>query len=176
MAFDEDLDQWTAPFVMAAINTRNVHRSNWLMDQPYGADFVYDEMVLTGPGEAGEAAAKAVGLANAAMGAEGGPKPGEGPGKAEREAGFYDLLFVALADDGRQVRAGVKGDKDPGYGSTSKMIAETALCLIAAPEVAGGIWTPALRCGGSWWSGCRPRRGWRSRWVGNPLPWGEGGA
>ena len=147
VAFDEDLDAWTAPFVMAAINTRNVHRSNWLMDQPYGAEFVYDEMVLTGPGEAGEAAAKAVTVANASMGAEGGPKPGEGPSKAEREAGFYDLLFVALAEDGRQVRAGVKGDKDPGYGSTSKMIAETALCLVDTPEVAGGIWTPgaALR-------------------------------
>lgn len=144
---EDDLDSWAAPFVMAAINTRNVHRSNWLMDQPYGADFVYDEMMLTGPGEAGEAGAKAVAAMNAAMGAEGGPKPGEGPSKDEREAGFYDLLFVAIADDGRQVRAGVKGDKDPGYGSTSKMIAETALCLVASPEVAGGVWTPgaALR-------------------------------
>ena len=132
---------------MAAINTRNVHRSNWLMDQPYGADFVYDEMMLTGPGEAGEAGAKAVAAMNAAMGAEGGPKPGEGPSKDEREAGFYDVLFVAIADDGRQVRASVKGDKDPGYGSTSKMIAQTALCLIDTPDVAGGIWTPgaALR-------------------------------
>jgi short subunit dehydrogenase-like uncharacterized protein len=142
---DDDIGAWAAPFVMAAINTRNVHRSNWLMGQPYGADFVYDEMMLTGPGEAGEAgeaAAKAVTAANAAMGAEGGPKPGEGPSKAEREAGFYDLLFVAIAEDGRQVRASVKGDKDPGYGSTSKMIAETALCLIDTPEAPGGVWTP----------------------------------
>uniref|UniRef100_B0SZ70 Saccharopine dehydrogenase n=1 Tax=Caulobacter sp. (strain K31) TaxID=366602 RepID=B0SZ70_CAUSK len=147
VAFDEDLDAWTAPFVMAAINTRNVHRSNWLMGQPYGADFVYDEMMLTGPGDQGEAIAKAVTAANAAMGAEGGPKPGEGPSHEEREAGFYDLLFVAIAEDGRQVRASVKGDKDPGYGSTSKMIAETALCLVETPDVAGGIWTPgaALR-------------------------------
>ena len=147
VAYDEDLGAWTAPFVMAAINTRNVHRSNWLMDQLYGADFVYDEMILTGPGEGGEAAALAVAAGNASMGAEGGPKPGEGPGREEREAGFYDLLFVGIAEDGRQVRASVKGDKDPGYGSTSKMIAETALCLIGSPEVAGGIWTPgaALR-------------------------------
>ena len=142
VAYDEDLEAWTAPFVMAAINTRNVHRSNALMGQPYGADFVYDEMVLTGPGEAGEAIAKAVVTANAGLGAEGGPKPGEGPSLAEREAGFYDLLFVGIAPDGRQVRAGVTGDKDPGYGSTSKMIAETALCLIESPDVAGGIWTP----------------------------------
>jgi short subunit dehydrogenase-like uncharacterized protein len=147
VAFDDDLDAWTAPFVMAAINTRNVHRSNWLMDQPYGAEFIYDEMILTGPGEGGEAAALAVAAGNASMGAEGGPKPGEGPSKEEREAGFYDVLFVAITEDGRQVRASVKGDKDPGYGSTSKMIAETALCLIGAPDVAGGIWTPgaALR-------------------------------
>jgi short subunit dehydrogenase-like uncharacterized protein len=147
VAYDDDLDAWTAPFVMAAINTRNVHRSNWLMDQPYGADFVYDEMILTGPGEGGEAAALAVAAGNAAMGAEGGPQPGEGPSLEEREAGFYDLLFVAITDDGRQVRASVKGDKDPGYGSTSKMIAETALCLIGSPEAAGGVWTPgaALR-------------------------------
>ncbi len=142
VAYDEDLEAWTAPFVMAAINTRNVHRSNALMGQPYGADFVYDEMVLTGPGEAGEAIAKAVVTANAGLGAEGGPQPGEGPSLAEREAGFYDLLFVGIAPDGRQVRAGVTGDKDPGYGSTSKMIAETALCLIESPDVAGGIWTP----------------------------------
>ncbi|CAN5338851.1 saccharopine dehydrogenase NADP-binding domain-containing protein [soil metagenome] len=147
VAFDDDLDAWTAPFVMAAINTRNVHRSNWLMDQPYGAEFIYDEMILTGPGEGGEAAALAVAAGNASMGAEGGPKPGEGPSKEEREAGFYDVLFVGIAEDGRQVRASVKGDKDPGYGSTSKMIAETALCLIGAPDVPGGVWTPgaALR-------------------------------
>ena len=143
VAFDEDLGAWTAPFVMAAINTRNVHRSNWLMGQPYGEGFVYDEMMLTGPGEQGEAVAKAITAANASMGAEGGPKPGEGPSKAEREAGFYDVLFVGLTQDGGQVRASVAGDKDPGYGSTSKMIAETALCLIQqSPEVAGGIWTP----------------------------------
>ncbi|SFI73952.1 trans-acting enoyl reductase family protein [Caulobacter sp. UNC279MFTsu5.1] len=159
VAFDEGLDQWTAPFVMAAINTRNVHRSNWLMGQPYGADFVYDEMVLTGPGEAGEAAARAVTAANASMGAEGGPKPGEGPNLEERKAGFYDLLFVALAPDGRQVRASVKGDKDPGYGSTSKMIAETALCLVDTPEVAGGIWTPGAALRGKLVERLRERAG-----------------
>ena len=139
---EDDLNSWSAPFVMAAINTRNVHRSNWLMGQPYGADFVYDEMMLAGPGDQGEAVAKAITAANAGMGAEGGPQPGEGPSKAEREAGFYDVLFVGIAGDGRQVRASVSGDKDPGYGSTSKMIAETALCLIDTPDVAGGIWTP----------------------------------
>src|SRR5580704_10689639 len=87
--FDPDLDAWTAPFVMATINTRNVHRSNMLMGFPYGRDFVYDEMVLTGPGEKGEANAKLVVAANAQLGGAGGPKPGEGPSKAERESGLY---------------------------------------------------------------------------------------
>ncbi len=147
---DEDLGQWTAPFVMASINTRNVHRSNMLMNFPYGKDFVYDEMVLTGPGEQGEAnAKKVVAAVNAErMGASGGPKPGEGPSKEERENGMYDLLFVAIAPDGRQVRAAVKGDRDPGYGSTSKMIAECAICLLRdAPEVPAGIWTPGAAMG-----------------------------
>ena len=71
------------------------------------------------------------------------PKPGEGPSKEEREAGHYDLLFIAIAPDGRQARAVVKGDRDPGYGSTSKMISECAICLLRdASDVPGGIWTP----------------------------------
>jgi short subunit dehydrogenase-like uncharacterized protein len=141
--FDPDLDAWTAPFVMSTINTRNVHRSNLLMGFPYGRDFVYDEMVLTGPGEQGEANAKLVVAANAEMGGPGGPKPGEGPSREQRESGHYDLLFVGLAEDGRQVRVAVRGDRDPGYGSTSKMIAECAVCLRReATDVQGGIWTP----------------------------------
>ena len=146
--FDQDLDAWTAPFVMATINTRNVHRSNLLMGFPYGKDFVYDEMVLTGPGEKGEANARRVVAANTEMGGPGGPKPGEGPSKEERESGLYDLLFVALAPDGRQVRVAVRGDRDPGYGSTSKMIAECAVCLLRdTPEIPGGIWTPGAAMG-----------------------------
>ena len=147
---DEDLGSWTAPFVMASINTRNVHRSNMLMNFPYGKDFVYDEMVLTGPGEQGEANAKRVIAAVNAerMGAVDAPKPGEGPSKEERENGFYDLLFVGLAPDGRQIRVAVKGDRDPGYGSTSKMISECAICLLRdTPEVPGGIWTPGAAMG-----------------------------
>jgi short subunit dehydrogenase-like uncharacterized protein len=35
----------------------------------------------------------------------------------------------------------VKGDKDPGYGSTSKMIVESALCLLRDVRGEGGIWT-----------------------------------
>jgi short subunit dehydrogenase-like uncharacterized protein len=146
--FDEDLGMWTAPFVMATINTRNVHRSNLLMGFPYGKDFVYDEMVLTGPGEKGEANAKLVVAANMEMGGPGGPKPGEGPSKEQRDNGLYDLLFVGLAEGARQVRVAVRGDRDPGYGSTSKMISECAICLLRdTPEVPGGIWTPGAAMG-----------------------------
>jgi short subunit dehydrogenase-like uncharacterized protein len=141
--YDEELATWTAPFVMANINTRNVHRSNMLLGFPYGKNFVYDEMVITGPGEQGEAIAKKIMAANNKLSGNDVPKPGEGPSKEEREAGHYDLLFVAIAPDGRQARAVVKGDRDPGYGSTSKMIAECAICLLRdTPDVPAGFWTP----------------------------------
>jgi short subunit dehydrogenase-like uncharacterized protein len=145
--YEEDLQSWAAPFMMALINTRNVHRSNMLMGFPYGREFVYDEMVLTGPGEKGEANAKRVMAANSEKTGPNAPKPGEGPSKEERENGRYDLLYVAIAPDGRQVRASVKGDRDPGYGSTSKMIAECAICLSEMPEVKAGIWTPGAAMG-----------------------------
>ena len=146
--FDEDLDMWVAPFVMANINTRNVHRSNFLLGFSYGKEFVYDEMMLAGPRDTGEATAKAIVAGNNKLGAQGGPKPGEGPSKEERESGHFDLLFAGFAPDGRQIRAVVTGDRDPGYGSTSKMIAESAICLVRdATDVPGGIWTPGAAMG-----------------------------
>ena len=145
---EEDLKSWAAPFMMALINTRNIHRSNMLMGFPYGRDFVYDEMVLTGPGERGEANAKKVMAANSGKTGPDAPKPGEGPSKEERENGGYDLLYIANAPDGREVRAAVKGDRDPGYGSTSKMISECAICLLRdTPNVLSGIWTPGAAMG-----------------------------
>jgi short subunit dehydrogenase-like uncharacterized protein len=140
---DEDLQVWVTPFFMANINTRNVHRSNMLLGFPYGRDFVYDEMQIAGPGAEGEALARSIQAANNKMATSAVPKPGEGPSKEERDNGCYDLLFVAIAPDGRQARASVKGDRDPGYGSTSKMISECAICLLRdTPDVPGGIWTP----------------------------------
>ena len=147
-AYEDDLHSWTAPFMMALINTRNVHRSNMLMGFPYGQDFVYDEMVLTGPGEKGEANAKRVMALNSEKTGPGAPKPGEGPSKEERENGRYDLLYLAVVPDGRMVRAGIKGDRDPGYGSTSKMISECAICLLRdTPDVPAGFWTPGAAMG-----------------------------
>jgi short subunit dehydrogenase-like uncharacterized protein len=141
--YEEDMQSWTAPFTMALINTRNIHRSNMLMGFPYGKDFVYDEMVLTGPGEQGEANAKKVMAMNSEKTGPNARRPGEGPSKEEQENGLYDLLYVAVAPDGREVRISVKGDRDPGYGSTSKIISECAVCLLRdAPDVPAGFWTP----------------------------------
>ena len=144
--FDEDLNSWSAPFVMAAINTKNIHRSNFLLAHQYGDDFVYDEMLLTGPGEQGEATAKMVAadksMANDPM------QPGEGPSKEARETGCYDVLFAGSNGNGDTLMASVKGDKDPGYGSTCKMISESAICLLKNLDAAsGGIWTPASAMG-----------------------------
>jgi short subunit dehydrogenase-like uncharacterized protein len=141
--FDESIGSWCAPFIMAPINTRNVHRSNHLMNHSYGEDFVYDEMILTGPGDKGEAIANAI-AADKSMGGKDGPKPGEGPSKEERDTGFYDVMFVAENAAGQKLVASVKGDRDPGYGSTSKMISESALCLLRdSLATTGGVWTPA---------------------------------
>ena len=145
--YDEELGSWAAPFIMAPINTKNVHRSNALMDHAYGKDFVYDEMMLTGPSEEGEQIANFIATTDM-LGGDDAPKPGEGPTKEERENGYYDALFVGYAADGQKVMVSVKGDKDPGYGSTSKMIAESALCIANdCPETPGGIYTTAPAMG-----------------------------
>jgi short subunit dehydrogenase-like uncharacterized protein len=145
--YDSSLVSWAAPFIMAAINTKNVHRTNLLLGHPYGTDFRYDEMVLTSPGEMGKQAAEALaGALKAPFGGNGGPKPGEGPSKEERETGYYDVLFVGEWPDGKTLRYGVKGRYDPGYGSTCRMIAETGIALLdcTAP---GGISTPGALLG-----------------------------
>ena len=146
--FDAENDMWLAPFVMAAINTRNVHRSNFLMRHAYGPDFVYDEMMIAGTGAKGEATARAMAAAGAGIESADGPKPGEGPSREEREAGFYDLLFIGEDAQGQRIRTSVRGDRDPGYGSTSKMIAESAMALLnEAAGAAGGVWTAAAAFG-----------------------------
>lgn len=161
--FDKDLDGWVAPFVMASINTRNVHRTNALLDYAYGEDFKYDEAVMTGKGMSGRAKAMAISngmkgfMAAAAIGPTRKllnkfalPQPGEGPNKKERDNGFYKLWFIGKTASGQEVRTQVTGDKDPGYGSTSKMLGEAAVCLakdISKNDVKGGMWTPASAMG-----------------------------
>ena len=143
--FDESVGSWAAPFVMAAINTKNVHRTNFLLGQPWGADFTYDEMILTGPGDQGEAIAKHI-ATTPMIGGPNDPKPGEGPSPEERANGHYDVLFVGEMSDGRTLKYGVKGRYDPGYGSTSRMLSETGIALLAC-EAAGGVSTPGALLG-----------------------------
>ena len=42
--FDETIQSWVAPFIMASINTKNIHRSNLLLSHQYGENFVYDDI------------------------------------------------------------------------------------------------------------------------------------
>ena len=144
--YEESVGKWAAPFIMATINTKNVHRTNLLLGHPYGKDFKYDEMMLTSAGELGQKAAHAVGaMLKNPFGAKP-PKPGEGPSPEEREAGHYDVLFIGEYPDGKVLHYGVKGRYDPGYGSTSRMIAETGIALLDC-QADGGISTPGALLG-----------------------------
>jgi short subunit dehydrogenase-like uncharacterized protein len=154
---------WSGPFIMASINTKNVHRTHALLGHPWGRDFRYDERMLTGEGPAGERRARALVRRARVQAALLGfaptrallrrfvlPKPGEGPSAHERETGRYELLFTGETADGRVLSARVEGDRDPGYGSTSKLVAESALCLldeVDRSKTAGGVWTPGAAMG-----------------------------
>jgi short subunit dehydrogenase-like uncharacterized protein len=157
--YDPDFKTWIAPFVMAGINTRIVHRSNALSNKAYGADFLYDEAMSIKPGPAGWLAAQAVAvgiggfLVAAALPPTRRllerfvlPKPGEGPSPAAQERGFYDLRFFGATAGGLSIRVKVTGDRDPGYGSTGKMLGQAGACLaleISKSDRPGGFWTPA---------------------------------
>lgn len=161
--WDELAQSWTSPFVMAPINTKNVHRTHALLGHPWGTDFIYSERMLAGKGEKGEKRAKkaarsntlqnillAIGPTRALIRRFVLPKPGEGPTLEQRENGLYEVLFVGQTASGKVLKATVKGDRDPGYASTCKLISETALCL--ANEVdrdiaPGGVWTPGAAMG-----------------------------
>lgn len=162
-SYDERAQSWTGPFVMASINTKNVHRTNALLGHPWGRDFVYDERMLTGDGAKGEARARrlvrqarvqnlllAMAPTRALLRRFALPKPGEGPNAQARGNGRYELVFIGETTEGALLRAHVIGDRDPGYGSTSKMISESALSLVQDVDGAmtsGGVWTPGAAMG-----------------------------
>lgn len=161
--YDADFDAWVAPFVMSAINTRIVQRSNALSKQAYGEDFRYDEAVLMGRGLKGRAAAAGMtaGLGGFMVAAALPPArwalerfvlpaPGEGPSAEDQRKGFFDLRFLGTTADGRKLRVKVTGDRDPGYGSTAKMLGQAGACLAQEFEGSGrkgGFWTPATMFG-----------------------------
>jgi short subunit dehydrogenase-like uncharacterized protein len=161
-ARDPDFKQWTAPFVMAGINTKVVRRTNALLGYAWGKDFRYDEAILTGAGPLGFVKAAAVSAGTAAMMgamrigslrrriAGRMPQPGDGPSKAQREAGYYDIELRGEhpRDPRKTLRGKIHGDRDPGYGSTSKMLGESAVCLAQDTiPASGGCWTPASAMG-----------------------------
>lgn len=161
--WDADNERWVAPFIMASINTRIVHRSNQLRDYKYGRDFKYDEAIwlpagLKGrlmsygmtAGIAGFAASMMFKPSRDLLNEHVLPKPGDGPSKSEQENGYFDIRFFGYTNNNHQVLTKVTGDKDPGYGSTCQMLAQSALCLlqdISKEQVAGGFWTPAAAMG-----------------------------
>ena len=157
--FDKESNSWIYPFIMAGINTKVVRRSHALTNFQYGKDFRYEEAMMSGKGISGLLKAilavfplAMIGLnpnsflkkiVNSYM-----PKPGEGPGLEKRKNGFYNLRFYVTIDERRKAFAKVVGDNDPGYGSTSKMLAESALCLAfdKLPENYG-VLTPSIAMG-----------------------------
>jgi len=158
---------WVAPFIMAAVNSKVVHRTNALLGRPWGDDFRYDEAMMTGAGPVGLAKASAVTIGMAGLAGVSAigplrrqlqervlPKPGTGPDEAAREAGFFNIRFYGQTDDGRTITTKVAGDRDPGYGSTAKILGETALAFLdpAAVNTAdsaprAGFLTPATAFG-----------------------------
>lgn len=162
VVLDEDAGSYITPFLMAGINTKIVRRSHALSGFQYGKGFRYDEAVLSGPGFKGKlkGIGMALQLATLVIGKPGSrlrnyldsklPDPGEGPDKEARENGFFNFLLIGKLEDGTVVRGKVTGDRDPGYGSTSKMLGECAVCLAKdkeqTPEVAG-LLTPSIAMG-----------------------------
>lgn len=160
VVYDKASQSWVSPFVMAGINTRVVRRSNALADYPYTRSFSYDEAMIGGKGILGrlKGFASMCGLGMMMICIPGSPmkwmldrvmpKSGEGPSREQRESGSFDLRFFAHVDDGSITEYKVTGDMDPGYGSTSKMLAECAVCLAKdeTPNI-GGVLTPVVAMG-----------------------------
>jgi short subunit dehydrogenase-like uncharacterized protein len=158
--FDKVSQSWIGPFIMSSINTKIVRRSNFLNSYAYGKNFRYDEATIFGKGFFGRIrgiiSVIAIGLI---MSAKHGsllkkgldllfPIPGEGPSKKKMKQGFYNLRFYITLEDGSDAFAKVIGDMDPGYGSSSKMLAESAVCLaIDKLSNTSGVLKPSVAMG-----------------------------
>jgi short subunit dehydrogenase-like uncharacterized protein len=141
---------WVVPF--PTIDPMTVKRSARALER-YGPDFTYSHYAVVGPLPMlvglGAAAGVAVGLAQI--------KPtrdlllklkssGEGPSEEKRAKSWFRVRFEARSG-GRRVRTQVSGG-DPGYSETSKMLAQSALCLAfdELPTLSGQL-TPAVAMG-----------------------------
>jgi short subunit dehydrogenase-like uncharacterized protein len=159
---DPETGDFLAPFVMAAVNTRVVRRSNALLDRAYGKDLRYREVMKAGGGPLGAVKAGAV------VGGLGGlvaglafpptrmvldrilPDPGEGPSEQSREKGLFRMETTTTTSSGRRFRCRIEASGDPGYKATAVMLGESGLCLALdsdrTPETAG-VLTPATAMG-----------------------------
>jgi short subunit dehydrogenase-like uncharacterized protein len=159
IGWNRALGMFTVPFLMAAVNTRVVRRAHALAGFPWGEDFVYREVMST-PGSA-RGAAMAVGITGAMGGlalalkhrrlrellAKRAPKPGEGPSPEARERGHWKVRYVGEVGAERLIYE-ASDRADPGYGSTAKMLGESALCLALDPLTsAPGVITPSVAMG-----------------------------
>jgi short subunit dehydrogenase-like uncharacterized protein len=157
VVYRDDVKAWTAPFVMAGVNTKVVRRSHALAGYPYTKEFRYDESVMTGRGFSGwlKGWIMTLGLGALVFFASYTAtrkmlqrfvlaKPGEGPDRQLQQQGFFNLMQIGVLADGTVLRGRITGDQDPGYGSTSKMLSECAVCL-AKDELGdvSGVLTPA---------------------------------
>jgi short subunit dehydrogenase-like uncharacterized protein len=157
----EELGTWFGPFVMATVNTRVVRRSNALRSWAYGRRFRYREVMAFGSGVIGRAKAYGVGGGIAAL--AGGlalppsrfvldrvlPAAGAGPKEELVREGYFVIEIHAHTPSGEHWVCSVEAQGDPGYGATSVMLGESALCLAlddGLPDRAG-VLTPATAMG-----------------------------
>lgn len=154
-------DSWLCPFIMAGINTKIVRRSHALEGFRYGENFSYEEAMVCGKGVKGRLRAIIflLGLGMLMKAKSGSflkkiidrkmPHPGDGPDKKTREAGYFRFLIFAEGKGSDRIVLAVQGYKDPGYGSTSSMLAESALSLLEGetlPQIYG-VLTPSVAMG-----------------------------
>jgi short subunit dehydrogenase-like uncharacterized protein len=128
---DEEIGGWTAP--LPTIDGAVVRRSAAALER-YGPDFSYGHNLFAR--HLATIGALAAGVGTVALLAPLPPtrklllklkSPGEGPSEDERERSWFRIRFVGEGG-GRRVVTEVSGG-DPGYGETSKMLAESGLCL-----------------------------------------------
>ena len=141
---------WVVPF--PTIDPQTVLRSARALER-YGPDFTYSHyLVAGGPATAAALAGGAAGFIALAQLPPGRAllrrlkSPGDGPSEEQRARARFRVL-MAGEGGGRRVVAEVTGG-DPGYGETSKMLSESALCLAfdELPDTAGQV-TPAVAMG-----------------------------
>ena len=140
---------------------RVVRRSNALAGYPYGRDFRYREGMLMPFGAWGFPLAAGLGAGSAAAGAAVGvkavrdalapllPKPGQGPSPQARANGRFVVDLVGTAPGGGAgLTVQIRGEGDPGYASTSRMLGEASVCLAQDDLTSGGgVLTPAVAMG-----------------------------